>query len=98
VRTLKTIGIVLGGYALGAVASALIVISGADTTGNSGSGVMLLVLALYWGVLATKVGYRWFDFLFLLIPVYGIFWAFRIANRVAFLPSRDWPDLGTQKI
>jgi hypothetical protein len=91
-RTLKTIGIVVGGYALAALASALVVISGADSTGNSGSGAALIAMALYWGTLATKVGYRWFDFLFMVIPVYGIFWAFRIANRIAFLPNKDWTE------
>ena len=94
-RTLKTIGIVVGGYVLAAIASALVVISGADTTGNSGSGVALLALGLYWGFLATKVGYRWFDFFFMVIPVYGIFWAFKIANRVAYLPNKDWSVLGS---
>lgn len=95
-RTFKTIGIVVGGYALAALASVLVVISGADSTGNSGSGVALLAMGLYWGYLATKVGYRWFDFLFMAIPFYGIFWAFRIANRVAFLPNKDWSENVTQ--
>lgn len=91
-RTLKTIGIVVGGYALAALASALVVISGADSTGNSGSGVALIAMGLYWGFLATKVGYRWFDFLFAVIPFYGIFWMFRIAHRIAYLPNSDWPE------
>ena len=91
-RTLKTIGIVVGGYATAALASALVVISGADSTGDSGSGVALIAMALYWGFLASKVGYRWFDFLFAAIPFYGIIWMFRIAHRVSFLPNRDWAD------
>jgi hypothetical protein len=95
-RTLKTIGIVVGGYAIAMLASVLVVFSGADSSGDSGSGVALLAMGLYWGFLATKVGYRWFDFLFMIIPFYGIFWAFRIANRIAFLPNRDWPERNLQ--
>jgi hypothetical protein len=40
--------------------------------------------------MAPKVGYRWFDCFFAAIPFYGIFFIFRIANRVAFLPEIDW--------
>jgi hypothetical protein len=91
-RTLKTIGIVIAGYLLAMLASAAVVISGADPSGDSGGGVALVTLCIYWGYLATKVGYRWFDFLFTLIPIYGVIWIFRIANRIAFLPNKDWED------
>lgn len=93
-RRIKTIGIVVFGYFLAGLASAIVVASGVDSTGNSGSGVALITLILFWGYLATKTGYRWFDFLFLLIPLYGIFWVFRIAYRIAYLPRKDWTDLG----
>jgi hypothetical protein len=96
-KIFKTVGIVLGGYIVAAISSALIALSGADTTGNSGSGVALITLAIYWGTLAKKVGYRWFDFLFLLIPIYGIIWAFRIANRVASLPEKRWSVVDDQE-
>ncbi|CAN2175132.1 hypothetical protein MCEMRE203_00149 [Candidatus Nanopelagicaceae bacterium] len=91
-RTFKTIGIVVAGYVLAMLASAAVVITGADPSGDSGGGVALIALSAYWGYLATKAGYRWFDFLFSAIPIYGIYWIFKIANRIAFLPNKDWEE------
>ena len=53
-------------------------------------GVTVLVLLGILAFLAPKVGYRWFDCFFAMIPFYGIFFIFRIAHRVAFLPNVDW--------
>ena len=89
-RIFKTIGIVIGGYLIAMIASTLFIISGADTTGDSGTGAAILLICLYWGFLASKVGYRWFDFFFAAIPFYGIIWMFRVAYRIAYLPNRDW--------
>ena len=53
-------------------------------------GVTVLAILGILGFLAPKVGYRWFDCFFAAIPFYGVFFIFRIAHRIAFLPERDW--------
>ena len=85
-RTLKTIGIVFGLYVAAFVAEGIMATSSSDYQGGVSAIVILLVL----GVLAPKVGYRWFDCFFAAIPFYGIFFIFRIAHRVAFLPQIGW--------
>ena len=55
-------------------------------------GALLLFFLVLMAVLAPKVGYRWFDCFFLLIPLYNIFFIFRIAYRLAYLPNRDWTE------
>lgn len=55
------------------------------------NAIQLAVLVLLTGLVATRVSYRWFDGLIALVPLCGIFWIFRIAWRVAYLPFRDWP-------
>jgi hypothetical protein len=87
-RTFKTIGIVIGMY-LAAFVSDVIVASGSP---DYEGGVALIVLLAFLAFLATKVGYRWFDCFFAAIPIYGIFFIFRIAHRTAFLPERDWSN------
>jgi len=59
---------------------------------RTGLATALMYLAYFVGyaVLATKVSFRWFDSLCLLIPIYSIIWQFRIAHRIAYLPHRDW--------
>jgi hypothetical protein len=42
------------------------------------------------GWAATKVSYRWFDFLLLFIPFYNIVLLCRLAWRLSYLPYRDW--------
>ncbi len=74
---------------LAAVAADLVV---ASATPDYEGGITLLVLLTFLGFMSTKVGYRWFDCLFALIPFYGIFFLFRITYRVANLPARDWTD------
>ena len=87
-RTLKTIGIVLSIYGLALIADIVVSSSTPDYQGGVTALAVLGALAF----LAPKVGYRWFDCFFAAIPIYGLFFIFRIANRVAFLPNRDWAD------
>ena len=85
-RTLKTIAIVIGIYAAALVMELVMASRSPDYEGGIGVIVILAIL----GFMAPKVGYRWFDCFFAAIPFYGIFFIFRIANRVAFLPEIDW--------
>jgi hypothetical protein len=87
-RTFKTIGIVIGIYAAGLVAEVIMASSSPDYEG----GITVLVLLGFLAFLAPKVGYRWFDCFFAAIPFYGIFFIFRIAHRIAFLPNKDWAE------
>jgi len=74
---------------LAAIVAELVV---AYATPDYEGGITLLVILSFLGMMSTKVGYRWFDCFFVLIPFYGIFFLFRIAYRVAILPARDWTD------
>jgi hypothetical protein len=87
-RNFKTIGIVLGMYLAGLIGDSIVAAGSPDYQG----GVTVLVILVFLGFIAPKVGYRWFDCFFALIPVYGIFFIFRIAHRLAFLPQRDWSE------
>lgn len=89
-RVVKTIGIVIGMYVLAVIAELIVVSAVPDSEG----GVTLLVLLTLLGFMSTKVGYRWFDCFFVLIPFYGVFFLFRIAYRVANLPAHDWTERG----
>jgi hypothetical protein len=85
-RSLKTIGIVLAIYAAAIVMEIIMASSSPDYEG----GIAAIVILTLLGFMAPKVGYRWFDCFFALIPIYGIFFIFRIANRIANLPQTDW--------
>jgi len=85
-RNLKTIAIVLGIYAAAIVMEVAMTFSSSEYEGGIGAIVILAFL----GFMGIKVGYRWFDCFFALIPIYGIFFIFRIANRIANLPEIDW--------
>ena len=85
-RTFKSIGIVLGIYSAAFVVDVIVATGSPDYQG----GVTVLVILGLLAVLAPKVGYRWFDCFFAAIPFYGIFFIFRIANRIAFLPEISW--------
>jgi hypothetical protein len=87
-RTLKTIGIVIGIYAVALIAELIMASSSPDSQG----GITVLVILGILGFLAPKVGYRWFDCFFAAIPIYGLIFIFRIANRIAFLPNKDWAE------
>jgi hypothetical protein len=50
----------------------------------------VLVLLILGALVATRVSYRWFDALLLLIPVVGLFYLCRFAWRLSLLPYRDW--------
>ena len=85
-RIFKTIAIVIGIYATGMIMEIVMAISSPDYEGGIG---VIVILAIF-GFMAPKVGYRWFDCFFAAIPFYGIFFIFRIANRIAFLPEIGW--------
>ena len=85
-RTFKTIAIVVGIYAAAMIMEVIMVLSSPDYQG----GISILIILALLGFMAPKVGYRWFDCFFAAIPVYGIFFIFRIAHRVAYLPEIDW--------
>ena len=85
-RALKTIVIVVGIYLAAMVIEVIVVSSSPDYQG----GISVIVILAILGFMAPKVGYRWFDCFFAAIPFYGIFFIFRIANRIAFLPEIGW--------
>ena len=87
-RTFKTIGIVIGIYISAFLVEGILASSSPDYQG----GVTVLVILGSLALMAPKVGYRWFDCFFAAIPLYGIFFIFRIAHRIAFLPNKDWAD------
>jgi hypothetical protein len=87
-RTFKTIALVLGMYIAAFIVDVIVASGSPDYQG----GVTVLVLLGFLAFLAPKVGYRWFDCFFAAIPFYGIFFIFRIAHRIAFLPERDWSE------
>lgn len=91
-RTFKTIAIVIGIYIAAFVVDVIVASGSPDYQG----GVTVLVLLGFLAFLAPKVGYRWFDCFFAAIPFFGIFFIFRIAHRIAFLPERDWAERSTQ--
>ena len=85
-RIFKTIAIVVAAYLAAIILEVMMYLGSTDYEG----GVTILVLLGLLAFLAPKVGYRWFDCFFAVIPFYGIFFIFRIAHRVAFLPNVDW--------
>ena len=85
-RTFKTIAIVIGIYIAAIVVEVVMAASSPEYEGGIGLIVILIIL----GFMASKVGYRWFDCFFAVIPIYEIIFIFRIANRVANLPNVDW--------
>ena len=87
-RTFKTIGLVVGIYLAAFVVDLVVAAGSSDYQG----GVTVLVLLGFLAFLSPKVGYRWFDCFFAAIPFYGIFFIFRIAYRIAYLPNKDWAE------
>jgi hypothetical protein len=85
-RTIKTIGLVIAMYLVALIVELIMVSGSPDYEGGLSALVILGILA----ITAPKVGYRWFDCFFAIIPIYGIFFIFKIAHRVAFLPKVDW--------
>ena len=85
-RTIKTIGLVIAMYLVALIVELIMVSGSPDYEGGLSALVILGILA----ITAPKVGYRWFDCFFAVIPIYGIFFIFKIAHRVAFLPKVDW--------
>lgn len=87
-RILKTIAIVVATYAVALIIEVVFAVS----SGNYEGGMTVLVILGALAFTAPKVGYRWFDCFFAVIPFYGIFFIFRIAYRFALLPGRDWTE------
>ena len=85
-RIFKTISIVIGIYVAAMVMELIMASSSPDYEG----GISVIVILAILGFMAPKVGYRWFDCFIAAIPFYGIFFIFRIANRIAFLPEIGW--------
>jgi hypothetical protein len=73
-RTLKTIGIVLGIYLSAFILDVIVASSSPDYQG----GVTVLAILGLLAFLAPKVGYRWFDCFFAAIPIYGLIFIFKI--------------------
>ena len=98
-RVLKTVSIVIGSFIFSVIISfvASLALGGSDSAQQTAGGLTYIAMFAYWGFLATKVGYRWWDFLFGIIPFYGAFWVFRIAYRIAFLPNCDWSLRDTEQ-
>jgi hypothetical protein len=87
-RIVKTIGLIIGIYAIALISEVAMYSSSPEYQG----GITLFIVLGAIAFLAPKVGYRWFDCLLLLIPIYGLFILFRISYRVAYLPNRDWSE------
>jgi hypothetical protein len=88
VRIFKTIAIVVGIY----VAAMIMEIVMASSSPDYEGGISVIVILAILGFMAPKVGYRWFDCFLAAIPIYGLFFIFRVANRIAFLPNKDWAE------
>jgi len=91
-RVTVTIALVAGLVAISAILGDFLASLLLDDGGSNGSkeATQIWTLIVVAGLVATRVSYRWFDGLTLLLPIYGIVWLFRIAWRVAYLPFRDW--------
>lgn len=87
-KALKTIALVIGLYFTALIGEVVMLALSPDYQG--GIGIVIILGALAFA--APKVGYRWFDCFFAAIPIYGIFFIFRIANRISKLPESDWPS------
>jgi hypothetical protein len=87
-RIAKTIGIVVGIYLTAMIAEVGMALNSPDYE----SGISFLVILGILAVLAPRVGYRWFDCFFAVIPIYGVVFIFRVGYRTAFLPNKDWPE------
>ena len=89
-RVAKTILLVLVPAIFGFLIGALFPDAISNASDSSLNGMGLIFTLGYYAFLCTKVGYRAQDCLFMLIPLYNVFFMFRISYRVAYLPNRDW--------
>lgn len=92
-RIFNTILIVAGIYLAAVIVDLAVALNSTDYEG----GVTIVVILGAYAFLSPKVGYRWFDCFFAAIPFYGIYFMFKIAHRVAVLPSREWETQGSGK-
>jgi hypothetical protein len=94
VRILKTIVLVSLAYFIVYIVPVLLGMIGISSP-TVQSLVAIFSLIPIFGYLATKVGYRRKDGLFVLIPMYNIIWIMRISYRIANLPNRGWRERET---
>ena len=94
VRILKTILLVSFAYFVVYIVPVLLGMIGI-TSPTVQSLVAIFSLIPIFGFLATKVGYRRKDGLFVLVPMYNIIWIMRISYRIANLPNRGWRERET---
>ena len=90
-RVTKTIAIVVGAYLVGF----LVELFAAYNSPEYGGGILIFYFMVLLAIAGPKVGYRWFDCFFAFIPFYNVFFLFRIAYRLAFLPNKDWAERQT---
>jgi hypothetical protein len=90
IRLLAFVGLMLVALASGIALTGDLIPRSPDGTGLLAPALAFGVFAM-WAFLATRVDYRWFDALLLLVPIYSIFWVGRISWRITNLPYRDWP-------
>jgi hypothetical protein len=80
----------------GGLIALMLVLSGAPLRPTLAARIVPALLALaILAVMCSRVGYRWFDALFALIPVYSLLFVVKILWRVASLPARYWERLGS---
>ena len=91
VRIFKTILLVSFAYFVVYIVPILLGMIGI-TSPTVQSLVAIFSLIPIFGFLATKVGYRRKDGLFVLVPMYNVIWIMRIAYRIANLPNRGWRE------
>jgi hypothetical protein len=83
---------------LAAIVSPSLAISAADPGRRLEAGVVVGVAVLAGlALLCRRVGYRSFDALFALIPVYGLCFQVKMIWRAAGLPNRYWERLGSTR-
>jgi len=89
-RILKTIILVLVPAMIGFAIGLFFADALTNASDSSINSLSILLTLGYYAYLCPKVGYRTYDCLFLLIPIYQIFFMLRIAYRAAYLPNKDW--------
>ena len=92
VRILKTILLVTFAYFIVYIVPVLLGMIGINSP-TVQSLLAIFTLIPIFGYLATKVGYRRKDGLFVLIPMYNVIWIMKISYRIANLPNRGWREL-----
>ncbi len=98
------LGIILVAVIIGAVIGAAAVAGGAmtgaseaqfDDAAESASNIWMLFILGVGALMASKVGYRWFDTFGLLVPILSVIWLVRWMWRFTSLPHRYWSERAT---